>query len=190
VFDVHKDQHIYTEPPVLFIPEPAQPGKGCNATRLKTESKALTVAAFRGRVPNEDFKPITVREGTKGALKSNAYYQEVYTRDGTSSVYQKRSLLIRVTDGRVKYTLTDADATELSLDQLVLMQAQRCLWKVPSWRNKQDMGMSEYQVRGRRAWHHHLARCIMAQGYVLEEKLLAKDDYPLLSAYGVSQVII
>jgi hypothetical protein len=30
----------------------------------------------------------------------------------------------------------------------------------------------------------------MAQGYVLQEKLLAKDDYPLLSAYGVSQVII
>jgi hypothetical protein len=38
----------------------------------------------------------------KGALKSIAYYQEVYTWDGTSSVYQKRSLLIRVTDGRVK----------------------------------------------------------------------------------------
>jgi hypothetical protein len=64
------------------------------------------------------------------------------------------------------------------------------LWKVPSGKNEQDMGMSEYQVRGRRAWYHHIARCIMAQGYVLEEKLLAKDDYPLLSAYDVSQVII
>lgn len=189
VFDVHKDQRIYTEPPVLFTPEPHS-GKGRKPSRLKTDSQAVTVQQFYNSIGEDKFEPISIRKGTKGEIKSQAYYQTVYTWDGVSTDYRKRTLLIRITDGTVKYALTNAGISKTTLEQLVIMQAQRYFVERSFQEAKQDIGMSEYQVRGWLAWHHHIALCIMAQGYILEEKLLGKDEYPLLSAYDVRQVII
>jgi SRSO17 transposase len=38
---------------------------------------------------------------------------------------------------------------------MVKMQAQRYFIERSFQENKQDIGMSEYQVRGWLAWHHH-----------------------------------
>ena len=50
--------------------------------------------------------------------------------------------------------------------------------------------MSEYEVRGWKAWHHHMAMCMMAQWYVLTEKKEHQQEMPLLSAYDIRQVIM
>jgi len=55
---------------------------------------------------------------------------------------------------------------------------------------KQDAGMSEYQIRGWRAWHHHMALVIYAQGYILSEKKLFENEMPFLSAYDLREVIM
>jgi len=55
---------------------------------------------------------------------------------------------------------------------------------------KSDIGMSEYQVRGWKAWHHHIAMCMMAQAYILTEKINNKENMPMLSAYDIRQVIM
>ena len=70
------------------------------------------------------------------------------------------------------------------------MQAQRYFVERSFQECKTDIGMSEYQVRGWKAWHHHMAMCMMAQAYVLAEKKELQQEMPLLSAYDIRQVIM
>ena len=46
---------------------------------------------------------------------------------------------------------------------------------------KDSLGMTDYQVRGWRAWHHHITLTIMALHYILEQKVLHEQEIPLLS---------
>lgn len=55
---------------------------------------------------------------------------------------------------------------------------------------KQEAGMSEYQVRGWLAWHHHMVLVMMALSFILSEKVLYKEEYPLLSAYDIREVML
>ena len=50
--------------------------------------------------------------------------------------------------------------------------------------------MADYQIRGWLAWHHHIALCMMAQHFILTQKLLLKEDIPLLSAYDIRMMLI
>jgi SRSO17 transposase len=78
----------------------------------------------------------------------------------------------------------------LRLTQLPKMQAQRYFVERSFHACKSDIGRSKYQVRGWKAWHHHMAICMMAQAYVLNEKIEHQKDMPLLSAYNIRQVIM
>lgn len=70
------------------------------------------------------------------------------------------------------------------------MQAQRHFVERAFQEVKSDIGASEYQVRGWLAWHHHIALCMQAQHFILEEKIKHKQTFPLLSAYDVRQIMI
>ena len=41
--------------------------------------------------------------------------------------------------------------------------------------------MSDYQARGWRSWHHHMALVLIVMLFFLEERVLNKDGYPLLT---------
>jgi len=51
---------------------------------------------------------------------------------------------------------------------------------------KDSLGMTEYQVRGWRAWYHHITLTIMALHYMLEEKVLNENEIPDIAKW-VSQ---
>lgn len=70
------------------------------------------------------------------------------------------------------------------------MQAQHYFVERAFQECKTDIGMSDYQVRGWKAWHHHMAMCMMAQAYILTEKKEHQEEMPLLSAYDIRQVIM
>ena len=46
---------------------------------------------------------------------------------------------------------------------------------------KDAIGMTDYQVRGWRAWYHHITLTIMALHYMLDQKINAQNEIPLLS---------
>ena len=70
------------------------------------------------------------------------------------------------------------------------MQSQRYFVERSFQEAKQEAGMSQYQVRGWLAWHHHMAMVMMAMHFILSEKMLLKDKLPLLSAYDVREMIL
>lgn len=156
VFDVHADQNIYITPPVLYVPENKN-RYGRKTSRVKNESAAVTVKDFYQSLPEGSFTEVILRPGSKGILKSQAFYQTVYTWDGHSPHYNERTLLIRITrhsddEIQVKYAITNAKPQDVSLQELTQMQAQRSYIERAFQECKQDIGMSEYQVRGWLAW--------------------------------------
>jgi hypothetical protein len=115
--------------------------------------------------------------------------------DGSSSYYSERILIIRVTvtkDGKreYKYALSNAKENEFTTEELVRMQSQRYFVERSFQDAKQEAGMSQYQVRGWLAWHHHMVMVMMALHFILREKVLFKEEMPLLSAYDVREIML
>jgi SRSO17 transposase len=194
VLDVHQDQYVFLEQPIIDIPDKKE-GKGRTPTKYKTSSKVMEVRALKKQLHPGDFEEITIRPGTKGAIKSKVAVINVYTWDGQSPHSKQRQLLIRIsaTDNgneEIKYALCNARAGQYTAAQIAQMQAQRYFVERSFQECKTDIGMSEYQVRGWKAWHHHMAMCMMAQAYVLAEKKEHQQEMPLLSAYDIRQVIM
>lgn len=194
VLDVHSDQYVFLEQPVIAIPEKKE-GKGRTATKYKASSKAIEVRVLKNKLQESDFEETTIRSGTKGAIKSKIAVINVYTWDGHSSSCKQRQLLIRISatangNEEIKYALCNIKPGQYTPTQIVQMQAQRYFVERAFQECKTDLGMSEYQVRGWKAWHHHMAMCMMAQAYILTEKKDHQENMPLLSAYDIRQVIM
>ena len=194
VLDVHQDQYVFTSKPDIAIPD-KMGVRGRNTTRYKTSSKAIEVRELKNQLGATDFEEIVLRKGTKGDIKSKISVIPVYTWDGQSADSKQRLLLIRVSETanggeEIKYALCNAKQGQFSNKQIAQMQAQRYFVERAFQESKSDIGMSEYQVRGWKAWHHHMAMCMMAQAYILSEKMRLREEMPLLSAYDIRIVIM
>ena len=122
------------------------------------------------------------------------YVKKVYVWDGISEHCQGRQLIIRSTktgngEQEIKYALSNADDDEFSVEELVRMQSQRYFIERSFQDAKHEAGMSDYQVRGWLAWHHHMVLVMMALHFLLSEKILFKNEYPLLSAYDIRDIM-
>jgi hypothetical protein len=69
------------------------------------------------------------------------------------------------------------------------MQAQR-FWIERSLQDgKSESGLADYQARKWRSWHHHMALVFMAMLFMLEERILQKDNLPLLSCSDIESLL-
>ena len=69
------------------------------------------------------------------------------------------------------------------------MQAQR-YWVERSFQDaKVECGLGEYQARKWRSWHHHMAMVLLVMLFFLEERLLHKEDCPLLSCGDITALL-
>lgn len=194
VLDIHSDQYVYTEPPIIAIPNKTGI-KGRNPSRFKATGTPVKVRELAQNVAEENWEKICLRQTGKGDLKCLGYIQKVYLWDGQSSDYMERMLVLRITkdkDGNreYKYAISNARDEEFTTEELVQMQSQRYFVERSFQDAKQEAGMSQYQVRGWLAWHHHMAMVMMAMHFILSEKMLFKDKLPLLSAYDVREIML
>lgn len=194
VVDVHSDQYVYTEPPIIAIPEKIS-AVGRTPSRYKATGNALEVRQLAKNIAEEAWQKIRLRQTGKGDLNCLGYSQKVYLWDGQSPDYMERKLVVRVTENKdgsreYKYAISNAFDGECTTEDLVQMQSQRYFVERSFQDAKQEAGMSQYQVRGWLAWHHHMAMVMMALHFILSEKILMKDKLPLLSAYDVREMIL
>jgi len=182
VADVHKSQKIYLQDPDPRVPE-RKGLRGKPPTLLQAQSESQRVDAWAAAQPAELWQKVVVRPGTKGEVRVEALQGRVWLWDGSEAkAHCWHVLAIREVSSpeTIKYVLSNAPA-ETSLQRLVQMQRQR-FWIERSFEDaKSECGLADYQVRGWRAWHHHMALVMMAMLFMLEEKLLHKQSRPLLS---------
>ena len=70
------------------------------------------------------------------------------------------------------------------------MQGQRFFIEQSIRDPKQEIGMSQYQIRGWLAWHHHMVLVMMSLFFLTSEKVRYSNEIPLLSAYDIREIML
>jgi len=187
--DVHKDQHVYLQDPAPIVPR-AHSKAGRKPSRLKAQTEPMQVAQWVQQQPAEAWKTLTIRDTTKGKLRVNILHQRLWLWDGKEKQAKHWHLIVRreANSSKIKYSLSNAPA-HTAVKRLAYMQAQR-YWVERSFQDsKSSCGMSDYQARSWRSWHHHMALVMMAMLFMLEQRLLYKDSHPLLSCADIISLL-
>ena len=194
VLDVHKDQKVYTTPPTIYLPE-RQGDTGRIPSRYQAEGTGVEVRELCPLMSSKKWEKIRLRKTGKGDLICKGYMRKVWVWDGTWQRSEERLLVIRVMESKTgtleyKYALSNASQKEYTVEEMVQMQSQRHFVERSFQDAKQEAGMSEYQVRGWLAWHHHMVMVMMALHFILSEKICNRNEYPLLSAYDIRDIML
>jgi len=175
VADVHKDQIVYLEDP----------------TRRPGTVRGIRVDVWGESRPESAWKRMDVRATTKGMLRVEILHRTVWLWDGEEKeAHEWRLLIRREVDSpeTIKYVLSNA-GPDVTAGRLAFMQAQR-YWVERSFQDaKTEAGLGDYQVRGWKPWHRHIAMVMMAMAYLLEERLVLADTYPILSCRDVTDML-
>ncbi|MBT8420110.1 MAG: IS701 family transposase [Gammaproteobacteria bacterium] len=188
--DVHKDQHVYLEDPNPVVPE-RKSNRGRAPKCLQAQSLPLRVDEFVAHQPKHAWQPTKLRDGAKGELRADILHRRVWLWDREEAQAHCWHLVVRRENNSpetIKYSLSNAPA-ETPLSRLAFMQTQR-FWIEQSLRDgKQEAGLGDYQLRKWRGWQHHMALTMMVMLFMLEERLLNRDETPLLSCSDVRKLL-
>jgi SRSO17 transposase len=134
-------------------------------------------------------RAIRLRSTTKEPLEYRIWVREVWQWEKGSEQARRRLLVVRQeADGSHKYSLSNAPS-DTAWERLGYMQAQR-FWIERAFQDaKSELGMSQYEVRSWRGWHHHMALVCLAMLFIVKERLLAQSDVPFLSARDVVELL-
>jgi len=180
LFHVHSDRLIYLEDPGSSIPP-----------RGRKPAKPVRVDEVFKKSKEHEIERIKIRNTSTGALEVDAYRRSVWVRDREAESVRHWTLYIRrdvLSPHEIKYCLTNVpESTPTAV--LAEMEAQR-FWIERSFEDaKSQAGMAEYQIRGWKAWYHHMALVMMTMLFMTKQRMLYKDEHPLLSCYDVKVLL-
>lgn len=134
----------------------------------------VSVKALALALPAAAWHSVAWREGVSGELSSR--FAAVRVRAAHRDKWRAEEwLLIEWPEGETepgKYFLSTAPA-QATLEQLVFVAKMR--WRIERdyQELKQEFGLSHYEGRGWRGFHHHASLCIAACGFLLAQRLQA-----------------
>jgi SRSO17 transposase len=189
--DVHSDFYVFLKPIKPYLPVKDEATVGRTPSRYRVDQQSVRIDEWAKRQPQSAWKKIAVRESTKGMLEYEYLTIDcwVWEKD-TKNIYRWRLVVRRnpATKSDYKYSLSNSEKS-VPLQRLAFMQAQR-YWVERTFEDaKGECGMADYEARGWIAWHHHMALVLMAQSFLLDERLLNRDAVPLLSCADVVELL-
>lgn len=190
VADVHKDQRIYPVDPDPAVPR-RQSKKGRKPSRLKAQTRAIRVDKWVAQQPEDDWQRLSLRDTTKGKLIVDVLHKRIWLWDGKEKEANQWHLVVRRevhSPNKLKYSLSNAPLNTTTA-RLASMQSQR-YWIERSFQDaKNQCGMSDYQARGWRSWHHHMTMVLLVMLFFLEERVRHNEDVPLLSCGDITALL-
>ena len=127
---------------------------------------------------------VSFRDSTKGTLKAQVMVVPLHNASGESI---QRSLIISCdSTGSLKYSITNTDGTA---HQHCYRQHQRYWIERGIQEAKSEVGMAQYQVRGWNGWHQHMAMVSMAMLFALQQKIIHREQVPLLSTHDIVELL-
>jgi len=144
-----------------------------------------------GESEASEWKRIEYREGTKGVLVREAVLKKVWIwKKGTAEIEEAELLISRKVDQtEVKYSLCDEPKGELRVETALFRQMQRYWIERGFQEIKEQIGLHQYQVRGWKAWQHHIALTMMALHFILETQIENAENLPLMSCGDVKLML-
>jgi len=154
-------------------PKPRRPGRGRPPKRLQRRPAAVKELALA--LPEQTWKTVTWREGTRHKLRSR--FAAVRVRPAhrdhlRSEPYPEEWLLIEWPRGETeptKYWLSTLPP-QTRLTALVRLAKHRWIIERDYEELKQELGLGHYEGRGWRGFHHHATLCIAAYGFLAIER--------------------
>jgi len=189
IMDVSEDLRIYLQDPKPYIPDSIN-RTGRKKSSYVSDEKPIRAKELAASFLESEWQTIKIREGTKGPMIRKIIVREVYVWSAkrvTVAEAEKLRLLISCNEdgSEVKYSVTNdidlPNVEKLTNKELLYRQMQRYWVERGIQICKDSLGMTDYQVRGWRAWYHHMTLTIMALQYMLEQKMLHQKEIPLLS---------
>jgi len=189
--DVHSDFYVYLEQPKPYLPLKAENTRGRSPTRFVVDEIPVRIDQWCKSLSKSAWKKITIREGTKGALCYEVTTKSIWVWEQDTDRCYKWIVIVRrdpFTKSDLKYSFCNA-ASNPGLERLAHMQAQR-FWIERTFQDaKSECGMADYEVRGWKAWHHHMALVLLAQSFLLDERILNRNRAPLLSCRDIVELL-
>ena len=183
VMDVHKDETVFLQEPSFSIPE-EKASAGRKPTKLKASFDRVRLDKLQENIPGDEWKLEDIRDTVKGKLQLWVYKTEVWTWDGESSKAKKKVLIITKTTEskpKVKYSFSNGDIEAHSHARYAYFVTQR-YWVERSFDNaKNELGMSDYQIRKWQSWHTHHTIIMLASLLITTKMIECKEEIPLLS---------
>ncbi len=193
VADVHRTQRIWLDNPWPEVPLPGHHGR--NSKRPQAIGKSITVCAWAAAQPNSDWRSMVLRDGAKGEMRVEFLHTRVYLWDQEEEFAKLWHLIVRRSidlmgqPQDVSYTLSNAPA-DVPPARLVAQACGRYFIERSFQDAKGQLGLADYQVRGWRGWHHHVALVMLAMFFQLRERMLHLERAPLLSCSDIVQLLV
>lgn len=152
-------------------------GKGQLPNRLRRDAthRPLKVEQLALSLPAQAWHKVSWREGSKGTLQSRfaaVRVRPAYGDDRGLRPQAEQWLLIEWPEAEAEpigYWLSNLPAST-PLRQLVAVTKQRWLIERDYQELKQEVGLSHYEGRNWRGFHHHASMCIAAYGFLVAER--------------------
>lgn len=190
VLDVHKDEKVFLEEPDVFIPS-AKPGRGRKPVKARPNVEPIRLDKLVLSITEEQWKLEEIRDTVKGKLILQVHKQNVWVWDG-EKIKTKVLIITKTTDrkAKVKYSLSNGELHDYSHKEYAYFVTQR-YWVERSFDNaKNELGMSDYQIRKWQSWHTHHAIVMMASIYVATQLIEYQQEIPLISFRDVRIMIV
>ena len=192
VLDVHKDELIYEEEPQIAVP-PRTHAHGPSPTKRQADREPIRLDRNCAKLPEDSWELVKIRKGEKGWLKRKVHVATVWVWDGEEEQARRRTVVISKTLGRkpkTKYSFSNGTLEDYTVQEYASFQAQR-YWVERCFDDaKNELGLSDYQVRKWQGWHHHHALVMMASLFLLKERLSQQEAVPLMSLRDARLLII
>lgn len=193
MLDIHSDQTIFLEKPELFLPE-RKTAKGTHPKKLKASTEHTTAAKYIGSLNSSDWEELSIRHSAKGVLKGLFHFRNVHVWDKNTNAVENKLLVVskrKTAHGEeIKYSFTNASLGQYTKQAIVYMQAQRFFVEHSFKEQKQILGMDQFQTRKWISWYHQIALNLLIGCFVLKEKLINKEEIPLLSARDIMDFLV
>lgn len=159
------------------MPPPAYSGRGRRPVRpvRDAEHKPVSVEELALRLPENAWRKVTWRQGTNERLSgrfARVRVRSAHDRNAVTENIPEEWLLIEWPEDEekpTKYWFSTLDAT-VTFAHLVHVVKQR--WRIERdyLELKQEIGLSHFEGRGWRGFHHHATLCIAAYGFLVSER--------------------
>lgn len=155
---------------------PAYPGRG-----RVSKTPFQRVDQWRDSLPADAWTRIHVRDGDKGPLEVEVATCRVQTKISRRVMtYEETMVIIRSLDeeGVTKYDFYLSDAPRETPQKefaRVALAAHRVEEAIK--RGKGEAGLSHYEVRNWRGWHHHQVLSLMATWFLVRESHRGKNGH-------------
>ena len=149
-----------------------------------------TVQEIIAKLPDEQWKTITWREGSRGAMSKQFVAVRMLWAIGTSArTLEDRRVYTGAEgwligekplpgeEGECKYSFSNLPA-DMRLEQLVPLVRGR--WPIEQFYEeaKQECGLDDYQGRRWDGLHRHLALVMLAYSFLMSERMRPEQDPP------------